>query len=199
MKNYKDAMRERENDRKRRITNRKTTNNSINHEEVVKLYFEWLVHLVDGEEVVDVLYDLHQFEFVALLEMDKNRIGDAFNLRNMFGREVGYEGMFGEEWPSIFEVMVSLAFHMNDLTQEIEQDAQISKWFWEIFDNLEFEVNGDYGRINHDICERFVYRMYREDGYGGLFPLKSPESNQREIELWYQMHQYLAENHFYDQ
>ena len=178
MKNYKDVMRE---------------------EEVAKLYFEWLVHLVDGEGEVDLLYDLHQFEFVALLEMDKNRIGDAFGLRTTFGREVGYDEMFGEEWASIFEVMVSLAFHMNDLTQEIEQDSQIPKWFWEIFNNLGFEFGEHYERINLDICERFVYRMYREDGYGGLFPLKSPESDQREIEIWYQMHQYLAENHFYDQ
>ena len=178
MKNYKDVMRE---------------------EEVAKLYFEWLVHLVDGEGEVDLLYDLHQFEFIALLEMDKNRIGDAFGLRHMFGREVEYDEMFGEEWASIFEVMVSLAFHMNDLTQEIEQDSQISKWFWELFNNLGFEDNVDYGRIDPDICERLVHRMYKRDGHGGLFPLKSPESDQREIEIWYQMHQYLAENHFYDQ
>ncbi len=45
-----------------------------------------------------------------------------------------------------------------------------------------------------DILERLIWRQYQEDGQGGFFPLAWPEQDQREVELWYQMNAYLAEN-----
>ena len=33
------------------------------------------------------------------------------------------------------------------------------------------------------------------NGTGGLFPLKRPRVNQRRVEVWYQMSEYLMENY----
>jgi hypothetical protein len=47
------------------------------------------------------------------------------------------------------------------------------------------------------ILERVKNRDYETDGHGGLFPLRNPPEDQRQVELWYQMGHWMAENDLY--
>ena len=49
-----------------------------------------------------------------------------------------------------------------------------------------------YEEVN-DVLDRVIWRTYRWDGHGGLFPLNEPEKDQREVEIWYQLSAYLLE------
>ena len=40
----------------------------------------------------------------------------------------------------------------------------------------------------------FIYREYERNGKGGMFPLKTPSGNQKKVQLWYQLAEYLIEN-----
>jgi len=42
-----------------------------------------------------------------------------------------------------------------------------------------------------------ILRRYSKTGKGGLFPLKHPKKDQTEVEIWYQMQQYVMENFDY--
>jgi hypothetical protein len=48
-------------------------------------------------------------------------------------------------------------------------------------------------RVIEDILDIFVERKYDPNGYGGLFPLRCPKHDQREIEIWYQFNEYLED------
>ena len=56
----------------------------------------------------------------------------------------------------------------------------------EIINAGPFLINEAFQMINE--------RSYAFDGYGGLFPLRKPHQDQRNIEIWYQMQAYLMEN-----
>ncbi len=168
--------------------------------EIEKEYFEWLVRKVSGDEQsIDFLYELHLYEFIPILDMDINRLDDGLYLRREFGLDYGYEGFSMSDRPcSFLEFMVGLASRMNELTQEIEEPPKIDRWFWELIVNLELPEDHRNWRIElPNIIDRVINREYNFDGSGGLFPLEDPETDQRELEIWYQMNQYLAENYFY--
>lgn len=170
--------------------------------EIEKEYFEWLVRKVSGDEQsIDFLYELHLYEFIPILDMDVNRLDDGLYLRREFGLDYGYEDFSMSDRPcSFLEFMVGLASRMNELTQEIEEPPKIDRWFWELIVNLELPEDHRNWRIElPNIIDRVINRKYNFDGSGGLFPLEDPETDQRELEIWYQMNQYLAENYFYSE
>jgi hypothetical protein len=49
-------------------------------------------------------------------------------------------------------------------------------------------------RVN-DILYALIWRTYDPDGSGGFFPLLHSKKDQRQIEIWYQMHAYVRELH----
>ena len=53
-------------------------------------------------------------------------------------------------------------------------------------DNPEEEINL--------MLDEIIWRTYNYDGSGGLFPLREPVGDQRDVELWYQLCAYLIEN-----
>ena len=73
----------------------------------------------------------------------------------------------------------------------------VSKWFWEIMANLKLD---EYRRVSHsdareieEILYNFIWRLYESDGLGGMFPIREPQRDQREVEIWYQFSEYLIE------
>jgi len=44
-----------------------------------------------------------------------------------------------------------------------------------------------------DILDRVIHRKYKANGEGGFFPLKETNNDQRDVELWYQMSEYVLE------
>jgi hypothetical protein len=141
---------------------------------------------------------LYTTEFVWLIPNDDNRVEDGVLLREEFVSERGSDGVT-QEWMalgcSVLEMMVALANRAADLTGEEAAD-----WMQRFFTNLDIVEYRDnkYNKTaqdkTNDILEVFIYRAYREDGQGGLFPLQHSSHDQTKVELWYQLNEYILEN-----
>ena len=106
---------------------------------------------------------------------------------------------------SMLEMLIALAERMafelagTDVSPDIYRTGSC---FWEMVENLGLTrySDGEYERLNgpfivnktlHDV----VTRNYDETGVGGIFPLRGDYGDQRYVELWYQMQEYLAERY----
>lgn len=144
-----------------------------------------------------LLGQMQETIFVAVVAYDENRVADARDLRYEYLAEAENEA--GDpEWTrspvSMLEVLIvlsrALAFEMND---------PVGPWFWHLIEVLELEQFNDreYDSQAQEIIastlDRVIWRTYEPSGHGGLFPLRSPSQDQREVELWYQLNAYLLE------
>jgi hypothetical protein len=81
---------------------------------------------------------------------------------------------------------------------EFITDDRAQDWFWEFLENLDLSGFDDSEEIDPadvaEILDRFIWRTYNRNGEGGIFPLKNPRSDQRDVELWYQLAAYIREN-----
>jgi hypothetical protein len=170
-------------------------------------YFRYLYNLVvpnleaDGISSYGVVCTaMHNVIFKDKVPHDSNRIAMAAELRNEFLATDPH--IFPHDRndvllrdASIFEVLVALA---KDANLMIEMDAQ--KWFQIFLKNLRLDLYSDFYCLTHGIghifrvLRRFNERTYRENGSGGLFPLKFPGGDQRETELWYQLGAWVNEH-----
>lgn len=146
---------------------------------------------------------MHQVEFTPLVEFDENRVAVAAGLRNEFQH---YAGSLGpgeladlmEPNASVFEVLIGLAGQADDMIP-----LSIQTWFHTFIENLGLDRYPDeYLERRSDapverIIHNFNNRQYRPNGRGGIFPLKHPREDQREVELWYQMGLYMTEKEMY--
>jgi len=93
---------------------------------------------------------------------------------------------------SVLEMLIPLARRA-----EFDTDIPMRDWFWTFLRNLGIDEMNDAtpavkARVD-PILERLIWRRYRRDGLGGLFPLRRPMEDQREVEIWYQFCAYLTE------
>lgn len=168
-----------------------------------ELYFQWLYNQVGSEKVSDrsrtyweLLKQLHMKEFVWIVPNDDNRAEDGRDLRQEFLEAEGVE-IEDPDWLrlgcSMLELFIGLSRRLA-----FEADGEPFDWFWHLMDNVGLRIYSDArimstDRIN-DILDRIIWRTYEPDGTGGLFPLKNPGKDQREVELWYQLSAYLLED-----
>lgn len=174
-------------------------------------YFHWLYSLIKPEIDDDFLHwllikHLYKRTFYWSVPNDDNRAADGKKLRDMYrDEEDDYcRGIpFGE--CNILEMIIGLSIRCNDMMFEPDEGNMISKWFWEMINNLGlmdftddayFDLGGS--REVDKIIDRLLDRTYRRNGKGGLFPLQNPKKDQRKVELWYQMSTYLLENYYID-
>ena len=143
---------------------------------------------------------LYKTIFVALVPHDENRIGDARDLRYEFLAEC--EDVEGDpEWMrlpcTMLELLIILARQLA-----FEMDDEIDIWFWHLIETLGVKQFNDHEYYQHPdhteeavtkILDRVIWRTYKPDGRGGLFPLRNPAKDQRKVELWYQLNAYLLE------
>lgn len=168
-------------------------------------YFEWLYSQVDAvrnrhpaREFWNLARKLHSTEFVWLVPNDDNRVEDGKDLRPKFISEQGVDGV-DPTWMdlgcSVLEMLVALAQRA-----EFQTEDSPAEWFGIFLRNLGFEKYNDErwtkvieSRVGRRL-EDLVYRNYKANGEGGLFPLKSPVEDQTKRELWYQLSEYIIEN-----
>lgn len=171
--------------------------------EVSLEYFAWLVDLVEGAGHTKLLEHLHKTTYIWRMPNDENRADDGEALRSRFLYETNYTDYdLPEKECSVFEMLVALASRINDILIDIEGDDDTARWFWMLLENLKLEEYDDkmlkyenlYDDISHYIGV-FMDRTYTREGLGGLFPLRRPKENQRNVEIWYQMSAYLEENY----
>ena len=140
---------------------------------------------------------LNETIFVAIVSHDENRIADAKDLRYEF-LAAAEDEQGDPDWTrspcSMLELLVVLS---RQLAFEMDDKADV--WFWHLIEVLELEQFNDH-RYNDSpkeviaaTLDRVIWRTYEHDGRGGLFPLRSPDRDQRKIELWYQLNAYLLE------
>lgn len=158
-------------------------------------YFNWLCAKIlrpRGRMYHDLLYILYCTEFVWVVPADKHRISDGIELRENFFRyaylKKDYE--FLSQPCSVLEVLYAFAQRA-----QFQTDLSTRKWFWTFMENLQLDqfrqVTDDDRHIIDEVIGRFMWRTYEPNGHGGLFPLRWPKKDQREVELWYQFFEYL--------
>jgi protein involved in sex pheromone biosynthesis len=126
-------------------------------------------------------------------------------LREQFCDENGIEydlDDFPEE-VSMLELVIGLAYRCHDIMEDSVDDMKMSDWFWKILSNIgldKFTDDAFYGLKGQDLVKKIldivIDRKYERSGKGGLFPLKRSKKDQRKVELWYQMNEYLVENYY---
>ena len=142
--------------------------------------------------------DLYQIEFSWFIPNDDNRFYDGLDIRQEFiDKEEGGDvpDIWLAEACSFLEMIVALSYRMA-----YESEFEADFWFWKMIDNLNLrsyvdeKYDDDAKLLVDETINTVVERTYLADGKGGLFPLAHPGRDQREVELWYQMSQYLMEN-----
>lgn len=172
-------------------------------------YFHWLCEMVGvdrGDRSWRILAKtLHEIEFFSLVDHDDNRGYDGMELREEYLRMTNYPKYVTLDGAcSVLEMMVALARRMSfetcDPYHSVDDDVNADKWFWELMDNLGlsefddehfYELGGEW-KVER-IIDELLNRRYFSNGVGGLFPLKQPREDQRDVEIWYQMCAYLTE------
>lgn len=168
-------------------------------------YFNWLYGQVASVKTRArsrsfrcLFRQLHETTFVAVVPHDENRIADAQDLKYEFldGCEDGQGEPSDIAGPpcSFFELLIILS---RQLAFEMDDNPDI--WFWHLIEILDLE---QYNDLSYDeyaeaavgqALDRVIWRNYDHGGRGGLFPLRDPDRDQREVELWYQLNAYLLE------
>ena len=180
------------------------------------LYFEWLYSQVMDMQNTNlvssfshVCMHLHSVEFNDSVPYDENRTKEGLELREEFIAAHSsvidiedYAELHGSSKATVLEMMIALARRAALLYDPDRITAQI--WFGMFLDNLRLTMYNDaHYRASRDdikiarIVARFNNRTYAMNGRGGMFPLRKPRSDQRNVELWFQMGAYMTENNLY--
>lgn len=167
-----------------------------------ELYFLWLYRQVADPDAKDpslsfsaLLRQLFQKEFVWIVPNDDNRAEDGKELRLEFIRDRKLETvdrMWSELGCSFLELTMGLSRRLS-----YEAGGESHYWFWKLMENLGIDRYSDNRRLPikkiEDTLDRVIYRTYKRNGLGGFFPLKTTPHDQRKVELWYQLSEYLLE------
>jgi hypothetical protein len=163
-------------------------------------YFEWLLTQVRAQHgsqtYRELCWALYKKQFIWVLEMDDNRVQDGLDLLVEFFHEHGIEAHQHRvtDGCSFLELIIGLSRRCAFLG-----GGDPVEWAWQLISNLGLAPMSDpLTEKNHQaiefILERVIWRDYKKNGFGGLFPLGFPEADQRTVELWYQMNAYVDEN-----
>jgi hypothetical protein len=138
---------------------------------------------------------LFSIEFVWIIPNDDNRAEDGRELRREWATGTNTE--VDPNWLSLgcsfLELLIGLS---RRLAFEVDGDA--CDWFWHLINNL--GLLGYHDRSNfkaeevEDITSTVIWRTYDCNGNGGLFPLQHTLNDQRRVEIWYQLSEYLLQD-----
>lgn len=173
-------------------------------EPIEDAYFRWLCAKVlephqHNPNYHDLMRILHGEEFTWVVNGDHNRAEYGKELRVEFLRDpnIPFDAEDEPDWfdlpCSVLEMLIGFASQA-----EFQTDISCKKWFWEFLDNLQLKefqrVNGARDRhAIEDIIDTFLNRSYRADGYGGILPMRTPQHDQRKVEIWQQFFEYLED------
>jgi len=171
-------------------------------------YFDFLCNIVGRSQEYSILLDeLHGIEYYSLIPNDDNRGEDGKQFRLLFLDEMDRTGpsYLPNGGCTVLEMLIGLAYRLEFESIQSKWEKGPNEWFWILIDNLglrdwtndEYHDRRDSSRKVHTIICNMVARNYEPDGNGGLFPLKDPKKDQRRVEIWYQMTQYIMENYQY--
>jgi hypothetical protein len=166
------------------------------------LYFEWLygqVCLVKEKRTAftywKLLRILYTKEFIWIIANDDNRAEDGRDLRQEFVEESDIH-VSDKNWMrlgcSFLEMLIGLSRRLA-----FEAEGEPRDWFWHVMTNINLHTYTDNKLVPevqiNEILDAVIWRTYHHDGLGGLFPLRRPGEDQRDVEIWYQLSAYLLE------
>lgn len=176
--------------------------------DIGKKYLDWLCGFVCDKRsrraFSKLLYTLYLTDFVAIVDRDENRIVDGLAMRQRFLEENGYNPederyIFEAKNCSVLELMVALAVRCEDtLMTNADLGDRTGKWFWIMIHNLRLDSMTDNvfdENVVANAMDVFINRQYDYDGWGGLFTVRNPRRDMRQVEIWYQMCWYLSETY----
>lgn len=180
-----------------------------------EMYFFWLCSVVRADEEFVALCDvLHRMEFTWTVDQDSNRFDDGIALRQEWYDIMEESGYFfpldALDGPcSVLEMLVGLAERCErQILGDPSYGNRTYQWFWEMVRNFlignaiivedctDENVSDGYLERVIDSMERVLAHDYAFNGEGGFFPLRYSRVDQRRVELWAQMNQYICENGF---
>lgn len=130
---------------------------------------------------------LHNTVFIFSISMDKNREMDGLYLRRGLW-EVDSRPC------SVLEMLVGLSQRMNGFLGWNGND-QSGNLFWEMLENLGLDRFTDERYSSKDvslILNRWMGRRFEPNGVGGIFPIEITHRDQRGLEFWAQMNEYIS-------
>lgn len=173
----------------------------MNDEPIDDVYFNWLYVKVAAVDIPTpsitywkLLKELHSFEFVWLVSGDDNRAEDGLDVRREFINMSNFEEdpYWSNIGCSVLEMLIAFSRRA-----EFVSDLDVHEWFWIFIENLGLgDLNDTVNNINQKVAEvldQLIWRTYSRNGEGGLFPLNNTNHDQRKIELWYQLCEYLVD------
>ena len=159
------------------------------------LYFDWLRACVlapRDNNYEDLLLLLHRKEFTWVILNDRNRAADGKELRFDFLRETNYpRDQLWVEYPcSMLEMLIGLSKRAA-----FQTDMPVRDWFWRLIINLRLDEYrqlspGDELDVQNQL-DTLIWRTYTSRGDGGLFPIRHSKEDQRKVEIWYQLCEYV--------
>lgn len=174
-----------------------------NAKQIEKEYFSWLLKFIAPcRRYTKVLRKLYDTDFTYSIKLDENRSHDGRDLRARFI----YEKYPNDEYLlrdidnrkcSILEMMIALSIRIEDfIMSDDKYGNRTSEWFHSMLRSLGLNKsnNDNYDR---EYVETIIYvfsnRHYKANGEGGLFTVHNHRLDMRNIEIWYQMTNYLNE------
>lgn len=139
---------------------------------------------------------LHNTPFIFVLARDGNRATDGVLFREDFYLEGDINsGVYDHRDDChVLEMLIALAIRIEEEYTGEGADGHPGIIFWEMIENLGLDLYDDQNFDSKEVeytLNRWMYREFREDGWGSIFPIKNPIRDQRDIEIWSQMNEYL--------
>lgn len=179
---------------------------STNTPYIFNSYYQWLYQNIrintDKRSYFLLVKALHQKEFYWTIPRDDNRAMDGRGLREDFFLDCSLAGVISGPC-TMLEMLIGLSRRMGGILYDPDKGDQMSVWFWEMMSNcgLGRFTDEDFMSVGGEyevqiILNRILERTYKRNGEGGLFPLKYSNKDQRKVEIWYQMNQYVVEKYY---
>lgn len=168
-------------------------------------YLDWLYSRVEDPDAQKGLshWMLIRKLFCTMFEWTKssdiNRAMDGKYLRRHFElEELTNAEIFSDSYKnwldqpcSMLEMIIGVAKRLS-----IVIDSPLPTCFWSIIRNLDLLQFHDDSYFEIEVSARlqkFMNRDYDEDGTGGLFPIRNPMKDQRDLDILDQMNNYVIE------
>lgn len=171
-----------------------------------EIYLIWLYRQVASPRLKNpartywnLFRQMYTTPYVWMVPNDDNRISDGIYLRDEFAMSIPSGAVIDPDW---FDLECSMLELLIGLSRRLafESEGEPRDWFWHLLENLGITPACADAHYNNEIAtrigealDRVIWRTYRYNGQGGLFPLRRPDKDQRKVELWYQLNAYLLE------
>ena len=159
-----------------------------------------IVHPVRPYRKLLLLLDSIAYKWI--LPMDKNRgmDGVTYRYRVISNAKLQVPLFRVQRDCSVLEMLIALADRCESEYSGSPGDDHPERIFWLMLHNLQLDIFDDNSydkeRIE-EIVARWLSRDYDEHGFGGLFPLETAMEDQRYVEIWQQMLEYVFANRLY--